>query len=127
MQQHFILADVQVDSDLNSQEVHGFLSSSGVFAIIFYQPDRARIIAEVTQHPSLHDSTRPSFQDFVQLAKERCPIPLTLHDPKWTSGFSIHARLVDHYRHHRIFLAATVSYSFSRRRTRDEYRNTRRL
>lgn len=111
--QHFILADVKIKSDLPPNSVNAFFSDQGPFALIQFDKDYYRIIAEVTHHPEFKTAKNISLDQLQQLARERCPLPLALSEPIWTSGFWIHERMIHSFSKENIFFMGDAAHIHS--------------
>lgn len=111
--QHFVLADAHIKSDLSPNEFHMFISPHGMFMIMQYYQEQTRIIADVTNDPELSEAKSLTYDQVKRLATERCPIPLEISEPFWTSGFWIHERIASTYRYNNIFLAGDAAHVHS--------------
>jgi len=109
----WLLADVHVAGSLPGDELSIFWHPTGILAFFPISSGRFRVIADVglargVDHPP--DPTLPQVQTMVD---ERGPGGLVLSDPVWLSGFRIHERKVDEYRHGRVFLAGDAAHIHS--------------
>ncbi len=111
--EHFIMADAEIEWEFGDHDLVAFLSHHGPMAVITYEPGVRRILFEVTNDPELSQSTHPVKKDFERLAKERCPFPVTIGEPTWTSGFWINERIVPRYQQGRVLLAGDAAHIHS--------------
>ncbi len=113
LSQHFVFADVKIKSAYPQNEVNLCLSSDGPFAIIQFDKDYFRIIAEVTHDPELSAAKSLTYAQLKRLIQQRCPITLEIDEPIWTSGFWIHERIATSFRHKNIFFAGDAAHIHS--------------
>lgn len=113
LKQHFVLADIEMQSDLSRQEGYVFTSDEGILLIIQYNEKYSRIIAEVSQNPALCTAKSLTYSEVKMLVEERCPFKLTIKEPIWTSGFWIHERRVSNFQHNKIFFAGDAAHIHS--------------
>lgn len=111
--QHFVLADVSIDSDIAKKEICLFLSEQGPLIIARYNSQNARIIAEVTRDAELKNAKTLTHEQLDRLLKERCHFPITTTQPIWTSGFYIHEKLISAYRKNHIFFMGDAAHIHS--------------
>lgn len=113
LEQHFVFADCKLKTHLAANEGHLFLSEEGLLALIHYDKNYFRIIAEVTDDPELKAAKSLSYEQVKRLVAKRCPFPLTISKPSWTSGFWIHTRIAGTYRLNKILLAGDAAHVHS--------------
>lgn len=113
LSQHFVLADAIIDSNLARDQAHLFISEHGLFALLPFNKDYFRIIAEVSSHPTLKSAKSLTYEQVKELAETLCPFNLTIHKPIWTSGFWIHENMIASYRHNHIFFAGDAAHIHS--------------
>ncbi len=114
LKEHFIMADLPIETSYPQDEIQLFLSSKGIIGIIPFSKTMWRIIAEVSHDRKLAQEKHPTLADFERLVSERCgKAPLKLGTPEWISNFWIHNRIVDRYRHDRIFLLGDAAHLHS--------------
>ena len=111
--QHFIMADLNIEGNLLEHGVYGFLAPQGVIAMLPLQKNFYRLICDVTRDQQLFQSKTPQLDDFIRLAKERCPIDVRFSNPQWLTGFWIHARVMEQFRHGRLFFAGDAAHVHS--------------
>jgi len=126
--EHFVMADLYVQSEtkksprqsagnstrLNNDEINAFFSKEGPFAIIpMTAQGFSRVLAEVSSDSELSNAKSVTLKDFERLAKERCPVPLELSEPDWTSTFWTHRRISEQYRVNRVLLAGDCAHLHS--------------
>ena len=103
---HFLLADLDIDWPLSREDSHGFLLPEGAL-IAIPMPEGWRLIINQRLNG---EQTEPTLEDFrVRLAQCLGSAP-PLSEPRWISRFSIHRRLVNHYRRNRVFLAGDACH-----------------
>ena len=106
---HFLLADLDIDWDLESDASHGFLLGSGVLIAIPMPEGWRLIINQGGDRPPLPGEE----QDLTPFRQrlEQCPCEVrALGEPRWISRFSVHRRLADHFRRNRVFLAGDAAH-----------------
>ena len=109
----FILADVQIESNLERDRLHLFLGPEGILGIIPFAPDRWRIVANIppeSRDQTLPDLTLPEVQELVD---RRSSPAFRLSDPVWLSRFHISHRKVEQFRRLRVFLAGDAAHIHS--------------
>ena len=109
----FILADVQLESDLARDRLHLFLGDDGLVGVIPFFENRWRIVADVP--PDSHDqSSRDVTLDEVQALLDRRGLPqYHASDPVWMARFNISHRKVREFRRLRVFLAGDAAHIHS--------------
>lgn len=114
LEQHFVLADLVIQSDEISQdELSLFSSKQGLFAIIPFDKMYSRVLAEVSNDPELREAKTVTDAQLKRLFAERCPFKLKFSEPVWTSGFWIHERMIPNYRHHRVLFVGDAAHVHS--------------
>ncbi len=113
LEQHFILADINTSSELNTNQISLFFSDTGPTIVIPYDKNAVRIIVEVTHSPELHNAKSLSVDQLENLLKKDCPISLKINQLIWSSGFWIHERLISNFQHHRVFFAGDAAHIHS--------------
>src|SRR3989338_2065624 len=63
--QHFIMADLAIETGLDLNEIYSFFASDGVVAIFPLPHARCRLICDVTDDSKLHASKSPQLEDFI--------------------------------------------------------------
>lgn len=114
--QHFLLADSEIKTDLPRDRLSAFLSSSGVCLLAPYKTENKqywRFIFDVTHDEKLNEQRKLEFSQLKSLIAERCPIDAEVSEPIWTSGFTIHERMIANFRHERIFFAGDAAHVHS--------------
>ncbi|MHB1948776.1 MAG: FAD-dependent monooxygenase [Gammaproteobacteria bacterium] len=111
--QHFVLADLVIQSDLSQEELNLFNSEHGLFAIIPFDKIYSRVIAEVSNDSELREAKTITEAQLKRLFAQRCPFNLKFSKPIWTSGFWIHERIIPNYRHHKIFFVGDAAHVHS--------------
>lgn len=124
----FLLADVEVESSLESDEPHLFNSRDGFAAFIPFGGRRYRVIADTPSHGEqahetalvAHHSEKndgkvidPTLEEMQALVAARCFIQADLKNPQWLKAFAIHRRQVPTYRKDRVFLAGDAAHIHS--------------
>jgi 2-polyprenyl-6-methoxyphenol hydroxylase-like FAD-dependent oxidoreductase len=111
--QHFVLADVEITSELMHDKLNMFTSPKGILAIIQFDKKYSRIIAEVTGDAELQKAKSLTFAQVKRLVEERCPFSVEIKEPVWTSGFWIHERLAKDFQVKRVFFAGDAAHIHS--------------
>ena len=115
--QTFLLADLEVDGELERDTVHAYIAAAGMlFLFPLGRPASWRMLGmqprttanERDQHPP-----EPSLEDAQALADSFSGGRLRLRDPVWLSEFRVHLRQATHYRAGRVFLAGDAAHVHS--------------
>ena len=142
-EQTFMLADLQIDSDLSDDEFHLFASAEGLAAIIPMGCGRHRLIADSTAglaggataprsagradgspQPTVSEEhllagaaagedAPPSIDLCRTLLHRRVHHPLALSALSWSSYFHLNSRMVERLRSQRVFLAGDAAHVHS--------------
>jgi 2-polyprenyl-6-methoxyphenol hydroxylase-like FAD-dependent oxidoreductase len=108
--EHFVLADIKVDGDLDHGEAQVWLHRDGALAFFPLPEDRWRLI--VANSPAdWHD--QPSLARCQALVDERGPGHVRLADPRWSAVFRIHRREAGRFRQDRVFLLGDAAHIHS--------------
>lgn len=110
---HFVLADLKIKSEMKKNQVYGFMGSKDILFIIHFDNEYSRIIANVTDDPELHEAKSLTLSQIQRLISERSFMPMEIEEPIWTSGFWLHERMINQYRHNRIFFAGDAAHIHS--------------
>jgi 2-polyprenyl-6-methoxyphenol hydroxylase-like FAD-dependent oxidoreductase len=142
LEQTFMLADLQIDSDLSDDEFHLFASSDGLAGVIPMGGGRHRLIADnvpelggmaspdSVQHAAdgaseltldeqvlasraVGDDLAPSLALCRTLMERRVHHPLMLSALGWSSYFHLNSRMVERLRVQRVFLAGDAAHVHS--------------
>ncbi|SOC18200.1 pentachlorophenol monooxygenase [Alloalcanivorax xenomutans] len=106
----FLLADLDVELDLPEDQSHGFLLPGGaLMAIPLPSGWRLITVLEEDAEPGPADAEQDLALLSERLAQVLEPVP-ELPEPIWLTRFSVHRRLVSHYRRNRIFLAGDACH-----------------
>lgn len=111
--QHFVIADVQMDSNLPRNQITGFLSVDGPLIIIPFDLNCYRIIAEVSHDAELRQAHSLTKEQLERLIHQRCPKKISIREISWTSGFWIHERKIPSFWHNRILFAGDAAHIHS--------------
>ena len=107
--EEFILADVEVQSQLSPHELHGYFHPHGVLALVpIHEPLWRVILADVPPADSPHQ--QPKLAEVQSLVDERGPGGLELANPQWLSRFRIFRRRVPRLRRQRALLAGDAAH-----------------
>lgn len=106
----FALADMDLRWDRSYDEVHAFLSGSGICAV-FPLPGEGRV--RVAADISGLDEPELSGAFFAGLVGSRGGGPCDPGDADWTSTFRIHRRIAERFRDGRCFLAGDAAHIHS--------------
>jgi 2-polyprenyl-6-methoxyphenol hydroxylase-like FAD-dependent oxidoreductase len=142
LEQTFMLADLQIDSDLSEDEFHLFASADGLAAVIPMGKGRHRLIADnasgmlggaatstdagaaqAAPHPDFHerrlasvaagDDPAPSLELCRTIMQRRVHHPAMLSSLGWSSYFHLNSRMVERLRMQRVFLAGDAAHVHS--------------
>ncbi|QDP72116.1 hypothetical protein FOG18_05815 [Legionella israelensis] len=114
LEHHFIVSDIKLKTSAFSlDEVQNFFNPDGIFIIVPIDKGYSRIVADVTCDPELSTSTSPSSQQVKAVITKRCPFVLEMDEPRWSSGFWIHERMLNNYRKNRVFFAGDAAHVHS--------------
>jgi 2-polyprenyl-6-methoxyphenol hydroxylase-like FAD-dependent oxidoreductase len=111
--QHFVLADLELKSELSNNTFYAMSSAAGLLLLAPYSEKNWRIIASVTEDSELFKNKNISFNDIKDLLQKRCAFKLEIGEPFWTSAVWLHARMIETFRHHRIFFAGDAAHVHS--------------
>jgi len=111
--QHFVLADLEIETEFTKNRLNLFTSPKGILATIPFDAKYTRLIADTTDDPELKTATRLTFAQIQRLVAERCSFQLKMKDPVWTSGFWIHERMVKTMQSGQIFFAGDSAHIHS--------------
>jgi 2-polyprenyl-6-methoxyphenol hydroxylase-like FAD-dependent oxidoreductase len=108
--QSFALADVMIDWPEQREEVSLFLSVDGMLVVAPLPDGKFRLVAAVEGAP---DAPSPDFMQAI--LDERGPVErrVRIEAMDWSSSFSIHHRLAEHYRSGRLFLMGDAAHVHS--------------
>ncbi|MBK9203361.1 MAG: FAD-dependent monooxygenase [Candidatus Obscuribacter sp.] len=106
-----------VACELQGDEVHGYLSETGLVAFFPFGEGRYRIIFDVLDgkfNGKVVDPNEPLTLELVnEVVSSRGPKDLKVDDPRWMSWFKIHRRFADSYRKGRAFIAGDAAHIHS--------------
>lgn len=106
----FLLADLAVDWALPTDQLHLFFSPEGFFMVLPMPGEgQVRVFAD----EGAATGAAPTLEVFQAMASARVHVPARLHSPGWMSRFRVHRRMVERYRHGRIFLAGDAAHIHS--------------
>jgi 2-polyprenyl-6-methoxyphenol hydroxylase-like FAD-dependent oxidoreductase len=108
--EHFVLADVKVEGDLDHNEAAVWLPADGATAFFPLPEERWRLI--VANSPADWQG-EPSLAQCQGLIEQRGLGHLRLADPRWTAVFRIHRREAGHFRQGRAFLLGDAAHIHS--------------
>jgi len=111
--EHFVMADVELDTKLDNNEVHAFLSSDGALGMIPVGCKGVRIIAEVTQDLHYYQKDELSQSDFQHLLDQRTLKQGSIQSTTWISKFRVQQRLASTYNVGRCFIAGDAAHLHS--------------
>ncbi|MGW7297176.1 FAD-dependent monooxygenase [Streptomyces sp. NPDC054829] len=106
----FILADTEIDGDLQRDAVHYYCTENGIMVLIPLYNGRFRVFTAGPPGLRGEDLTEEMLQDFVD---KRGPGGLKLYDVSWKTTFAIHARHAERFRAGRVFLAGDAAHIHS--------------
>ena len=109
----FVLADVKIEGAISKDYANLFFSDEGIFAIIAFNSEYSRIIANIPVESRAQDLPDFTFEEIQAIAERRGPPDLRLSDPIWISRFQISHRIVSQFRKLRVFLAGDSAHIHS--------------
>lgn len=113
MPMRFLLADVTIDWALPENEVHVWFHPAGVIGALPFGKGKWRLIMEQAGEATATPA-EASLDLVQQLARERVGcLGMRIRDPIWLSDFAINARMVDHFRDRRVFVAGDAAHIHS--------------
>lgn len=109
-EEHFVLADVEMDWPFDRKEVDLFFSSKGLVVVAPLPHNRYRIVATMQDAPECATAAV-----LEKLLLERGPLQFTpkLNRLWWSSRFRVHHRLATTFRKGRILLAGDAAHVHS--------------
>ena len=108
--EHFLLADIKIEGNLDHAEAQVWLTESGALAFFPLPEDRWRLIVANSPADWMGE---PSLAQCQTLVDQRGPGDLRLVDPRWTAVFRIHRRAAGHFRRDRVFLLGDAAHIHS--------------
>lgn len=108
--EHFVLADLKVEGDLDPAFGQVWLHEAGALAFFPLPQDRYRLV--VANSPAdWHD--KPSLAQCQALVDARGPGSIRLSDLRWSAVFRIHRREAARFRQERVFLLGDAAHIHS--------------
>ncbi len=105
----FVLADINADWPLSTQQVCMFFSRGGPVVVAPLPDGRFRVVASVDEAPEAPDAA-----DIQALLDTRGPgKPSRVRDVVWSTRFRLHHRLADTYRRGRLLLVGDAAHVHS--------------
>jgi 2-polyprenyl-6-methoxyphenol hydroxylase-like FAD-dependent oxidoreductase len=106
----FILADVEMDSPFDREEVDLFFSDQGLVVVAPLPGNHFRIVATVDHAPE-----NPSLADFQKILDQRGPTtsPATIRNLAWSTRFHIQHRVAQSLRKGRVLLVGDAAHVHS--------------
>jgi 2-polyprenyl-6-methoxyphenol hydroxylase-like FAD-dependent oxidoreductase len=116
--QTFVLADLELDGELEHGAAHSFLGGEGI--LLFFPlgtPASWRIVGmrPTTEHARARDQeTEPlSLEELQRICDRFTGGTLRLHDPVWLTYFRLHHRQAARYRSGRVFVVGDAAHVHS--------------
>jgi 2-polyprenyl-6-methoxyphenol hydroxylase-like FAD-dependent oxidoreductase len=107
--QHFLMADVDVDTLLSRDTMHMFAHPDGLAAMFPMAGARARVMFFV----DTAQDQEPTLEQAQALAETRMDAQAVLSNPRWLTYFEVHHGQVPQYRHGRVVLAGDAAHIHS--------------
>jgi 2-polyprenyl-6-methoxyphenol hydroxylase-like FAD-dependent oxidoreductase len=110
-----MLGDVRVSWSLKPGEIYIMPSRRGVMAA-FPMPGetRFRLVTIVPRDMAPPGEVpTPTLEQFQEVVSQLAPVPASLSEPRWTSGYRLHRRGVSRYRQGRVLLAGDAAHIHS--------------
>jgi 2-polyprenyl-6-methoxyphenol hydroxylase-like FAD-dependent oxidoreductase len=108
--QQFMLADVNMEWDVSSNQAHLFAEPEGLLALFPMPGGRVRVIAS---NPADSSNTTPTLEDCQKLIAKRASPDWKVTDLHWSSVFRIHSRHVHTLRKGCLLLAGDAAHIHS--------------
>lgn len=105
----FLLGDVVLDADVDTDELHVFLARAGIAALFPMPGTHTRVIAT---DPSPTGGAL-GLDELAEKANAMAGRSWSLSDPRWLARFRLHHRSVPAYRHGRAFVAGDAAHIHS--------------
>jgi 2-polyprenyl-6-methoxyphenol hydroxylase-like FAD-dependent oxidoreductase len=112
-EESFILADVELASNLARDRVHLFLGDDGILGLIPFAKNLWRIVANIPSESRLQNLPEVTFSEVQELLERRAVHGLQASDPVWMARFHISHRKVRQFRQLRVFLAGDAAHIHS--------------
>lgn len=110
----WLLGDLVVHGPVPQDEVSIYWSQHGVLALFpIGGQGRMRLVADRGVTEGASRPTNPTLEELQLLCNARGPGEVRLSDPLWLSGFRVHERMVEGYRHGRVLLAGDAAHIHS--------------
>jgi 2-polyprenyl-6-methoxyphenol hydroxylase-like FAD-dependent oxidoreductase len=116
--QTFVLADLEVDGELEPGAAHAFLGDSGI--LLFFPlgaPASWRMQGvrpnAADAHGGRHEIEEVSLEELQRICDTSAHGALRLHDPVWRTVFRLQHRQATRYRNGRVFLAGDAAHVHS--------------
>ncbi len=110
----FVIADIDIDWQLNHNENHVWMHQDGSFAALPLpsRENQWRLFFEISDKtPSVGEPTLSQIQQLIETRTENSD--LKARNPEWLSEFRLSCRMVDRYRSDRVFLAGDAAHIHS--------------
>jgi 2-polyprenyl-6-methoxyphenol hydroxylase-like FAD-dependent oxidoreductase len=107
----FVLADVDVETDLDPSMMSMFLHREGMAGSFPLPGTRTRVFIQIAEVPA--DSDGPTLDDTQQLLDERVGPRMHLLSSHWLTYFEVHHGQVPRYRFGRVLLAGDAGHIHS--------------
>ncbi len=111
--QFFSLADVDLKSNLNPNELSLFFERDGFFAVFPMRKGWVRLLAVDPQGKIRKPGEEPTIEEFQAWADHFIPGKTKIQKTYWMSDFRLHHRGVSHYQEGRVFVAGDAAHLHS--------------
>ncbi len=108
--QLFSLADVELQSELQSNEIYLFFEQKGFFALLPMRKGWTRLI---TIDPSKAPAPEPTIEDFQRGVNQFIPGKGKIIKTHWLAHFHLHHRGASRYQRDRVFIAGDAAHIHS--------------
>ena len=112
MPMRFLLADVTIDWVRPENEVQVWFHRDGVMGALPFGGQKWRLIIECAAEPQ-GEPGELTMALVQRLVAERMAEDIAIRNPVWLSDFRINARMVDHFRDRRVFVAGDAAHIHS--------------
>ncbi len=110
--QHFILADMHIDTALPSNQVNAFFSPEGILALFPMAKNYVRFVANLNSNKQTADQALDP-ANLQNILDKRTAKQIKIKDITWTSAFYLHSKKVNEMSYNHVFLAGDAAHIHS--------------
>lgn len=111
LSERFLLADVNLDWDLDRSGTTGWIHPAGMIGVMPMPGGLWRVIAYDPGRPDEKPSEPEILDRLEQILPERTGRDVHVRDAAWLSMFTVHRRLADTYRRGRVLIAGDAGHT----------------